>query len=468
MNLRLPSLRNRLLHQVLWPLSLTWLFGAILTAAIGHHFIQQAYDRSLLDDALLVASHVRREVSTHQDSLQLELSAQEMRAILFDASESLYFSVWQPDGRLVAGHQGLRPEKLPEALDQPVFETLQWGALELRIVALRRAQPGEHWVVMGQTTRSRNQTLQRLLAYSMAPQLLLLLLLANALMRRIDHDLQPLANLGSALESRRADDFSRIPLAPSTRELQDLAQTLNGLLQRIAESVAAQREFSGNVAHELRNPLAGIRAQAEYGLQQSDPQVWREQLAGILESQGRASHLIDQLLALALADEARQLPELVPLPLDELVREAVLRHLGRADALGVDLGAQGAERSVTVLGQRALIEGVLNNLIDNALRYGLAAQEPRRVTVAIDTRGESCVLSVIDNGPGVSDVQWQRLTQRWVRGEQRHLAREGSGLGLAIVSAYARLLRAHLAFHNETPHGWRVSLRFDPPTPPVA
>ena len=113
------------------------------------------------------------------------------------------------------------------------------------------------------------------------------------------------------------------------------------LLGRVRAGVQAQREFTGNVAHELRTPLAGIRSLAEHALAQTDPQQWRAQLQRVLQSEQRASHLIDQLLALALADETRDTLVLEPLALDRLVRDFVLRHMAQADSLGIDLGASG-------------------------------------------------------------------------------------------------------------------------------
>lgn len=453
-----PSLRNRLLRHVLLPLALTWLVGSALVVGIATYFTQQAYDRALLDDAYLVASHVRRNADVSMGGLELSLSAQEMSTVLFDQSESLYFAVLRPDGSLVAGHTGL-PGKL-ESTGQPVFDTLDYQNRSLRSVTIHREHPVDFYVVMAQTTTSRDRLLQRLLAFSMAPQIVLLMGLALWLQRAIETDLNPLAELTRLVGKRDARDLTPVPVSGSTRDVQRLGQAVNALLARIAQSVQAQREFSGNVAHELRTPLAGIRALADYGLRHPDPQVWREQLRGIAQSQERASHLVDQLLALALADEAQQTLAHEPVALDVLVGEAVLRFLPRADAAGVDLGARGVEQPVRVMGSGALIEGVLNNLLDNALRYGRAPLGESHITVAVHDAPQAVVLSVSDNGPGVSATQMQQLTQRWVQGSAGEALKEGSGLGLAIVSEYARLLGAQVSMQGESPSGLRVSLTF--------
>lgn len=455
------TLRAKLLRHVIVPLALTWLVGAVLALSVARYFTQQAFDRALLDDAYAVASHVRH---AEDGGITLGLSSVEMGNLLFDQNENLYFAVYQDDGRLLAGHAGLQLPVGARSAPAPFFTETPFQNRSLRAVVLERSKPAKFTVVVAQTTRVQDQLFERLLFISLVPQLLLVIWLAWWLRRAIQKDVQPLMDLEQAVAQRDVRDLTPLAISTRTLDVQKLGESINALLHRIDQSVRGQKEFAGNVAHELRTPLAGIQALAEYGLAQSDPQVWREQLRSIAQSQARASHLIDQLLALALAQEAQQVLQPQPLALDEVVRDSLMRHLHRADALGVDLGvdfAQGLEAPV-VLAQRALLEGTLDNLIDNALRYGVPADGgPRHVTVAL-TQPEAGVvcLSVIDNGPGVSDAQREQLLQRWAQGSAGEALKQGSGLGLAIVSEYARILGAQLSMSRPASGpGLQVSLR---------
>ncbi|OYU31882.1 MAG: histidine kinase [Comamonadaceae bacterium PBBC2] len=455
------TLRAKLLRHVIVPLALTWLIGALLALAVARYFTQQAFDRALLDDAYAVASHVRH---AEDGGITLGLSSVEMGNLLFDQNENLYFAVYQEDGRLLAGHAGLSLPVGARSAVTPFFTETPFQNRSLRAVVLERSKPAKFMVVVAQTTRVQDRLFQRLLFISVVPQLLLVIWLAWWLRRAIQKDVQPLMDLEQAVAQRDVRDLTPLAISSRTLDVQKLGESINALLQRIEQSVRGQKEFAGNVAHELRTPLAGIRALAEYGLIQSDPQVWREQLRSIAQSQERASHLIDQLLALALAQEAQQVLQPQALALDEVVRDSLMRHLHRADALGVDLGvdfAQGLDAPV-ILAQRALLEGALDNLIDNALRYGVPADGgPRHVTVALSQPEAGAVcLSVIDNGPGVTDAQREQLLQRWAQGSAGEALKQGSGLGLAIVSEYARILGAQLSMSRPASGpGLQVSLR---------
>jgi two-component system sensor histidine kinase TctE len=425
---------------------LTWLVGTAVSVTVSSHFAQAAYDRSLLDDAYSVAANV----NVNDAGLELMMSSREVRAVLFDQQESVYFAVRRADGSLLAGHAGLSMPSLEVNDDTPYrFATIQYQGKRLRAVRLSRQEPLAFEVIMAQTTQARSALLRDLLLYSIIPQVLLLLCLAAWLGSAIRADLEPLTHLQRVLEQREASDLRPLPVQASSRDVYSLAGALNALLARVALAVQAQREFAGNVAHELRTPLAGIRALAEYGLAQKDPSAWRVQLQRIAGSEERASHLIDQLLALALADEASVQMQWQRVALDELARDVVLRRLARADAAGVDLGGKGLDTRLHVMGHATLLEGILNNLIDNALRYGLTgAGQQRIVTVALRLDSQGVVLSVIDNGPGIVPAERDRILQRWVKAEPNHWMNEGKGLGLAIVARYAQLLGARLEMQS--------------------
>jgi two-component system sensor histidine kinase TctE len=445
---RAPSLTGRVLRSVLLPLALTWMVGTAIALGVANYFTGQAFDRAMLDDAYSVSANVQ----AGERGIELLLSPREVTSVLFDQTEAVYFAVLRPDGSLLAGHAGLQVPAPEEGSRYRFFDVAYQGKA-LRAVALNHDAPNAFRVVIGQTTRARTAMVERLLVYSLAPQLVLLALLATWLWRGIERDLHPLAELQQALDRRDAKDLSAVPVARSSRELERLGEAMNSLLERLGHSVRAQREFAGNVAHELRTPLAGIRALADYGLAQKTPAAWREQLERIVASQARASHLVDQLLALALADEGHAALQREPVRLNDLAEQAVLRHLARADAQGVDLGARGIDGAlVTVRGSTALIEGILDNLIDNALRYG-----GRTITVEL----AGATLAVTDDGPGIPPEAARALQQRWAQGAAGQKLGQGAGLGLAIVSRYAELLEARLSLTQAgEAGGLRVSVAF--------
>ncbi len=459
----LPSLRTRLAQHVLVPLVVTWAAGTAVTLAMASYFAGQAFDRALLDDAYALAAHVTLGPVGKPG---LNLSIDDMGTLLFDQSESMFFAVYGDEGQFVGGHAGLRPPALPANVTSQ-FSNIFFQGRDMRSVSLRRTEPVEVEIVMAQTSATRTRLLQRMLVYSAIPQAVLLVFLAWWLRRSIGRDLVPLAALQQALGRRDASDLRPMPddatTLASSRDVENLRLALNSLLLRLGRSIEAQREFAGNVAHELRTPLAGIRAQASYALAQQSPAVWHEQLLGIAQGEQRASHLVEQLLALARANEGRAALRLQPVPLDELVRDVVLRYMPKADTVGVDLGAEGLEQPVTVLADTALVEGIVGNLLNNALRY--AAGPDARVTVSLLSEGGQTVLRVVDNGPGMNAQDMLFWGERWALGEAGQRLGEGVGLGLSIVRRYAELLGAEFSL---TPgldgRGVCASLRFGSPS----
>ena len=432
------TLRSRLLWRILLALAITWSVGSGAAFSLSWVLAGRAFDRALLDDAHAIAGNV----AAPDGSLSLNLTPREIDSVLFDTEEQEFFAVHDATGRMLAGNADIVGAN-SLLLTRNGFSDGVLNGVPIRVVVLRMDASTPFAVVMAQTTRTRRSLLTGLLVRSLLPQLALLLVLGVYLWRVIKRELQPLGDLQRELDRRHSSDLDPIGGAPISRDVEKLRDAINALLARVDQGVQAQREFSGNVAHDLRTPLAGIRALAEYGLARREPEVWREQLQRILQSEERAAHLVDQLLALALADEARDSVKLESVRVDELVRRVLLSHVARADGLGVDLGAAGLDVAITAEASPVLLEGVLANLVDNALRYGRGG-EPATVTVEIERRDDRVLIAVTDNGPGLDAGQRENMKQRWTQGLAGVKLGAGAGLGLAIASRYAELMGGSL------------------------
>ncbi|MEI6550264.1 MAG: sensor histidine kinase [Betaproteobacteria bacterium] len=443
------SLQHRLMSHVLWPLGMVWLLGTFISAGIANFFVQQAFDRSLLDDAYMVASHVKLKLAPGA-GLEVKMTSAELNGLLFDQSEAVAFALFKGDGTFLAGHPGLIASTVAQTAAAPIeFENIFFQGKSMRAVVLQQERPEKFSVIVAQTALSRTQLLEKLLAYSVIPELMLLIMIGAWLRWVIAKDLQPLAELMSVVKSRDGSDFSPLQVRANTIDMENLSNAVNAMLRRIEAGLKAQKEFTGNVAHELRTPLAGIRALAEYGLDSSQPERLRAQLVQIRDSSIRASHLTDQLLALAFADEADIEKKTERVPLDEIITNAILQRGALARELNIDLGATGIEQACFILANKALTEGILNNLLDNAMRYGKSAGGGAQVvTVSLKIHAQGIEMVVQDNGPGIASEDRENILKRGVQGANRDASNQGMGLGLSIVTRYAELMGAQFWLEN--------------------
>jgi heavy metal sensor kinase len=224
----------------------------------------------------------------------------------------------------------------------------------------------------------------------------------------------------------------RLPLRGSGDELDRLSQTINGFLDRIAAYLRQSREFTANAAHELRSPLAAIQSSLEVALNADrSGEEYKEILGVVLEECGNLAILINQLLLLAESDAGRLPWDPEPVHLDAIVLKAVEMFQGVADAAGVALQCDRAE-SALVEGNANRLRQVINNLVDNALKF---TPPGGRVSVSLsNSEGQVC-LRVTDTGAGIPPEDLPHIFERFYRGDKarpRERKARGTGLGLAI------------------------------------
>jgi two-component system sensor histidine kinase QseC len=260
--------------------------------------------------------------------------------------------------------------------------------------------------------------------------------------------LKPLSALADAIRARSPRQLGRIEVAGVPSEVVPVVASLNELLAVVEGALEREKQFTGNAAHELRTPLAGIKAQAEAGLGSRDEREKTEALEAINLGVERASRMVGQLLTLARVDPESAALNRHSLDLSALAAEVVARHFPAARAKRIELAVSGNEVAHMVPGEAQYLELLLSNLLDNAIRY---SPEDSAVEVKLSqVAGEVC-LEVEDSGPGIPRPDRARVFDRFVRLEGA--PGEGSGIGLAIVKRIAEL------------HGARIEL-CEPPGHP--
>ena len=219
---------------------------------------------------------------------------------------------------------------------------------------------------------------------------------------------------------------------------------LNDLLSRLSGALSQQRRFIADAAHELRTPLTALILQLQLAERAKDPAEHEKALATLREGIARAVRLVEQLLALARQDPEAPIRSPAPVDLAGLAKSAADFHAAAADARGLTLRAEAAA-PVVVQGEREALRTLIDNLVDNAIRY----TPQGTVTIRAAREDATAVLEVIDTGPGVPAAERERVFDRFYRGERA--AATGSGLGLAIVRAIADRHGAHVELLDRQP-----------------
>jgi two-component system sensor histidine kinase TctE len=432
---RTRTLRRQLLAWLFWPLLMLWLVSSVFDYDIANRFVNLAYDRALLETAF----DIGRQVKVQNDRIYVDLPDIVVQMLETRESGRVHYLVSGPRDEYITGQADLPPPPDPSSERVNYYDGHYQGRA-VRIVTLHLpVDPGNNErvvrVQVAENRAARAEFARQILARMALPQALLIVIAGALLWYAVGRGLAPLGTLRREIESRSHLDLSAVPEEDAPQEVRPLIHAINELLGRLSFALAAQQRFIADAAHQLRTPIAGLKTQTELALRQAPPGATQATLRQLRTATERTTRLVNQLLSLAQAEPpvGRVLHAAQRVDLVRLARDATIDWVPHALERGIDLGFDDHSAAASIEGDPFLLREMLNNLLDNAVRY---TQSGGQVTVRVRCDGANAMLAVEDNGPGIPDNERSRVFQRFYR--VLGTGGEGCGLGLAIVREIAQ------------------------------
>jgi len=472
------SLFGEILDWMLTPLLLLWPISLVLTWLVAQNIAGKPFDRTLEYNANALA----QLVTVNQQLVQFNLPLPARDLMRASDTDSVYFQVVGHRGDYLSGERDFPPP--------PEDDTAQAGEVKLRDDTYRGMDirvaymwvplslPGEPLalVQVAETLDKRSLLAAEIIKGVMLPQFVVLPLAVLLVWLALIQAIKPLHRLEERIRARSPDDLSPLEARTVPMEVAPLVSSVNDLLLRLQDSMATQKRFLADAAHQLKTPLAGLRMQADLAQREStSTEELKQSLRQIGRSSIRATHTVNQLLALARAEGGAAAMQRQPCDLARLTMEVVQDSVPRAIEKQIDLGFEGAQPGSAGLmleGNPTLLKELVRNLVDNALNYTPSSPErPGVVTVRVltDIFGQVAALQVEDNGTGIAPAERDLVFQPFYRALGTEA--DGSGLGLSIVreivEQHSAVVTLEDAKPGAKPPGCLFSVRFRAlPLPP--
>lgn len=441
------SLFGEILDWMLVPLLLLWPMSIAITYMVAKSIASQPFDRQLDDRVIVLAQQVKQV----DGQLISRIPASARDILRADEVDQVYFQILGPDGEYIDGDRDF--PALPFDEGNPAVATVHFRDDAMRGNDIRVAytqidlstdntnrkdtdRPATALVQVGETLDKRSQLVNEIIKGVILPQFLILPIALALVWFALSRGLSPLTELQERIRSRRSDDLSPIDSSQVPEEISPLVRSLNDMLARLSQSIEMQKRFIADAAHQMKTPLAGMRMQSELALRETDPEEIHRSLEQLSKSSESATRLVNQLLALARAEnQTPNSAQYVSLELCELARNVVHDWVQISFTHRIDLGFEQPGHPIMVRGNPLMLRELLSNLIDNALRY---TPENGSVTVRIHANAveNQAILEVEDTGPGIPAAERIHVFERFYRILGSNA--EGSGLGLSIVREIAQ------------------------------
>ncbi len=450
------SLKTEMLFRLVIPLIFFVIFDATLSYFVTLHYVDEAYDRWLLDSA----KSLTQEIKVREGKVFVELPTAALEIFKWDEQDKTYFKISSSEQEILAG-DNLVPEPRDPKTDwsHPVYFNDKMNGESVRVVSMLiqlDKTPEKIFVHVAETMNKRRTMMTDILLADLIPQIILILVTGIYLLTGLKKGLKPLQLLADQIRQRSSRDLSPIPETYVFLEVRTLTDTINDLLEAHTLAIATQQRFIANAAHQLRTPLAGLKLQAERALREQDLSAMQPALRQIQNCADRMSHLTTQLLVLAKSEPVSGGYELLPVDLCKLAKKTCIDWVPKALQRNMELSFESTEDEIYVQGDEILLRELLANLLDNAIFYGY---DNGNILVKLHRYPTPC-LTVEDDGSGIPDIEINRVFERFYRipGSPGN----GCGLGLAIVKEIADLHKARFELNKSGfKSGTRIDLIFE-------
>ncbi|MGR9051463.1 MAG: sensor histidine kinase N-terminal domain-containing protein, partial [Gammaproteobacteria bacterium] len=364
------SLKTEIQLRLIGPVIFFMMIETVLSYFVTLHYVDDTYDRWLLDSARSLMQEIRVE----RGRISADLPTAALEIFKWDDLDKTYFKIIAEEQGMIAG-DAFVPEALDKNVDwsRPHYFNDSIRGAPVRTVSMlvrRDDMPEKVFVHVAETRNKRALMIYDMLLADLLPQLGLVLLIGFYLLKAVDRGLRPLHRLAGEIAQRSSRDLGPISETHVYLEVQALTGTINDLLRRLSAVIAAQQRFIANAAHQLRTPLAGLILQAERALRENDMAAIKPAFVQIKSSADRVSRLITQLLVLAKSGPEGGSFTPGRIDLRDLARTTCMDWAPKAMQSDMELSYTGADRAVLVKGDEVLLREMLDNLIDNAIAYG--------------------------------------------------------------------------------------------------
>ncbi|MYN13146.1 two-component sensor histidine kinase [Pusillimonas sp. TS35] len=422
------TLQRRLIIAVLVAAPLAWLLAMAGTYWRASHEIDELYDTDMLrlaQQTLAVAALLPPSTPPRPPGPAAHLPADSGEAGLGDFS----VAIWRGPDALLQPNPG--EIQLPRNAPSTGFLNETVDGVPWRLYYLGDDSSLIR-VAVGQRIGERHELMMVYIASQILPWLLVLPVLIALMSLAVRQALKPVRDLSAQLEHRSPDDGRPLPTEKTPAELKVLVEAMNGLLARVATLINQERRLTADAAHELRTPLAALRAQWDVAQRTHDPDARRQAQASVTRGIERLDRLVSQLLTMARLDNANMTGFGSPVDWRAVAEQAVSDCLWIADRRDVDIALEwptSGEMPLPITGDADALAIMLKNLLDNAIRYG-----PKHGRVRLTFSATR--IFVDDEGTGVAADVLPRLGDRFLRAAGNE--ESGSGLGVSIARRIAQ------------------------------